>query len=224
MKNRPLSILLAVVALIASGLAGYAVASALQLGAPAAPAPHPSASAEAPSDSSDEPPATARNPFAASHGTNLIAFVITASDCGWATQPTIVEAVGRIRGELGSRYGDSFAQVKVVGVALDQDVEVGLDFLRRLGKGETKNSFDQVIVGGSWLNEQIVKFVWRDGVAETASPQVLVVERTIDTSHYLSSSTIGVGSDRIVANPSGNRRILEWIDEGMPLAPSASPG
>ncbi|NOT06972.1 MAG: hypothetical protein HOP28_02080 [Gemmatimonadales bacterium] len=172
------------------------------------------AAREAREEAEDDPPV---NPFAAHHGKHLIAFVITASDCGWSTQPATMEAVGSIRAKLQSAHGGAYAKVSVVGIGLDKDLGAGLRFLADLGQGKVDRAFDQVIVGGSWLNEQIVRFVWRERLADAASPQVILIERPVNTEAYLSASTIGVESDRLLANPSGSAEIVRWIDLGLPL-------
>lgn len=157
------------------------------------------------------------NPFASANGMHLIAFVVTASSCGWSTLPATMEAIGRIREELQLAHGDSYAQVSVVGVALDGDLDAGLQFLADLGKGKPSKAFDQVSVGGSWLNEQVVRFVWREGLAPNRTPQVILIERPVNTESYLSSATIEVQSDRLVVNPIGSVEMLDWIDQGVPL-------
>lgn len=157
------------------------------------------------------------NPFAAANGMHLIAFVITASDCGWSAQAATMEAVGKIRASLRSAHGSSYAQVTVVGVALDENLDAGLQFLSDIGKGTVRGAYDQVVVGGSWLNEQVVRFVWREHISEAASPQVIVIERPVSTEFYLVSSTIGVQNDRLLTNPSGSAQIVHWIDQGVPL-------
>lgn len=157
------------------------------------------------------------NPFASANGMNLIAFVLTASDCGWSSRPATMEAVGSIRDKMRSAHGVSYAQISVVGVALDRDLDAGLAFLSDLGKGEPDGAFDQIMVGGSWLNEQIVRFVWREGITEAASPQVVVIERPVNTESYLATSTIAVQSDRLLLNAIGSIEIMLWIDQGVPL-------
>lgn len=157
------------------------------------------------------------NPFASANGMHLIAFVVTASDCGWSTQTKTMEAVGSIRSKLRSAHGGSYAQITVIGVALDEDLDEGLRFLSDIGKGALSGAFDQIIVGGSWLNEQVVRFVWREHIIEAASPQIVVLERPVNTEAYLASSTIGVQNDRILTNPTGSAQIVQWIKDGVAL-------
>ena len=161
--------------------------------------------------------ATLTNPFGHANGMNLIAYVIVSSDCGWSTMPTVKTALGSIREELEAVHGSSYAHISVIGVALDRDLEAGLRFLSDLGNGETASVFDQIIVGGSWLNEQVIRLVWRQGIAEAASPQVMVIERLVDTDTYPLTSSIQLQSDRPLASLVGSTEIIQWIDDGLPL-------
>jgi hypothetical protein len=157
------------------------------------------------------------NPFASSNGTNLVVYVFTASDCGWSVLLGQGEAVRSLRTQLRSVHGSAYAQITIVGVGLDRDVGTGLRFLTDLGDGSISNAFDQVVVGGSWLNEQIIRLVWREGVIEPALPQILVVERPVDTASYVETHKIEVQHDRVVANLRGERQITQWMDAGYPV-------
>ncbi len=162
-------------------------------------------------------PEAPTNPFASVDGAHLVAFVIGASDCGWSNMPEIKAAFGSIRERMRSAYGDKYAHIEVVGVAIDEDPEAGLTYLSDIGGGTVGTAFDQIAVGGSWLNEQVVRFAWREGKAAASTPQVIVVERLVDTSSYLSESTIKTGDDLVVANASGRNDILRWLERGLPL-------
>lgn len=157
------------------------------------------------------------NPFASADGMHLIAFVITASDCGWSKQQPIMEAIRGVRTALRAKYGADYARVSVVGVALDNDPSVGMQFLVDIGGGSISESFDQVIAGGSWLNEQIVRFVWREKLTQAASPQIVLIRRPVTTSSYLATSTISVPDDELLGSVMGSSQIVQWLDDGMPL-------
>ena len=40
----------------------------------------------------------------------------------------------------------------------------------KIAKGGLPATFDQISVGQSWLNEDVVRLVWREGIASAASP------------------------------------------------------
>jgi len=59
--------------------------------------------------------------------------------------------------------------------------------------------------------------VWRDRIGEPVSPQVIVIERPIDTNDYVTRARIGVQSDRLVADVKGEGQLVLWVKQGMPL-------
>lgn len=195
---------LAVILLMTSGGASYIVTSTWRAARPASPTGLESGQV-----------LEAVNPFA--NGTYLIAFVLAGSDCGWSTRPEMMQAVGQLRESLQSAHGSSFAQVSVVGVAIDKDIRAGLQFLDDLAEGASEPLFDQISVGGSWLNENVVRLVWRDGVTAPSVPQIVVVQRSVDTDSYLSESIIEVHSDSVLLNLLGTVEIAQWIAMGTPL-------
>jgi hypothetical protein len=164
-----------------------------------------------------ENPGPPVNPFASSHGTNLVVYIFTASDCGWSKLVIQKEAFRTIGAKVRSIHGASYARVTVIGVSLDEDVNLGVEHLKRFGNGKIANAFDQIVIGGSWLNEQIVQMVWREKVIQAALPQILIIERPVDTGSYLTDHSIRVEDSRIVASLTGERQISRWIEGGYQL-------
>jgi hypothetical protein len=109
------------------------------------------------------------NPFAPEHGTHLIAFVVTASDCGWCGRPELKAAIGSLRENLNAVHKRRYAAVSVVGISADEDIATGLAYLAEVGAGTLNAAFDQVMVGGGWLNEQIVRLIWQDRLAGSST-------------------------------------------------------
>ena len=159
------------------------------------------------------------NPFAAFNGKHLLAYAVTASDCGWSSSPAGMDALRRLRSALRAAHGDDYARVTVAAVDIDEDVNHGIEFLGKVGGGSPGEAFDQVIVGGSWLNEQIVRLVWRDKATTALIPQVILVERDVDTRAY--PHTITAGGDRVLATISGVKDIVAWLERGTPLPASS---
>ncbi len=171
---------------------------------------------QAPSSPTKQAPSPPTNPFGSAHGRHLIAYVITASDCGWSNRPEGKAVIASLKEDLHRAHGAEYARITVVGVDIDDNIETGLRFLATFSSDRSK-VFDQVMIGGSWLNEQILEFVWREHIAEPMSPQVIALERTIDTADYLNTSRIGVGGDTLVATAGGEAAIKKWARDGYPL-------
>jgi hypothetical protein len=116
-------------------------------------------------------------------------------------------------------HGGSFAAVRVVAVDLDNDVKPGLQFISHLEHGGSSPVFDQVSVGGSWLNEEFVRIGWKGGMAQPAIPQVLVIARPVDATAYMAKARLSVGTDSVLADVVGARDIVAWVAAGARLAP-----
>lgn len=164
---------------------------------------------------------SAASPFAS--GSYLIAFVLFASDCGFSTLPASEDAIAKLRSTLRKSHGESFAAVQVVAVDLDADVKPGLQFISQLEHRGSSPLFDQVIVGGSWLNEEFVKIAWQGGIIDSNVPRVLVVARPVDASAYVSKGVLSVGADSVLANVVGASDIVAWVAGGAQFAPGHRP-
>jgi hypothetical protein len=115
-----------------------------------------------------------------------------------------------LRDTLRAAQSANFAAVSVIAVDLEGDVRSGVDYLRSLGP-----SFDQVSIGGAWLNELITNLVWREALAKPSVPQVLLVARRVDASRF--PRDVAVGRDSLVLSVAGRDSVVEWIGRGAPL-------
>lgn len=158
------------------------------------------------------------NPYGSSTGANLVAFVITASDCGWSRQPEVLAAVRKLPDALRNHHGDRFRSISIIAVLIDSDLELGLRFFKEVSGNH--QIFDQVSIGGGWLNEEAIRLMWSRHSVLPASPQIVLMSRQVDASEYLSNSRIRVTGDSILAEVSGSRQIAEWIRNGTPLPDS----
>lgn len=73
-----------------------------------------------------------------------------------------------VRGQVAAR-GDLF---RAVGVVITPDFRRGYAYLRRLG------TWDEISLGGGWLNALVVQNVW-SGESRGTVPQVVVYARTV---------------------------------------------
>jgi hypothetical protein len=153
------------------------------------------------------------------NGRYLVAYVLFASDCGFSQLPGSKEALARLRSTLAKSHGGSFAAVKVVGVDLDTDLKPGLQFISELEHGSSTPVFDQLSVGGSWLNDEFLRIGWRGGLAKSSIPQVLLVARSVDSREYASKSLLSVGPDSVVADIVGAKDIVTWVAGGTGFSP-----
>jgi hypothetical protein len=163
------------------------------------------------------------NPFAKAHGRHLVAYTFFSSDCGWSGLPRSRETIRALRTGMRSAHGTEYAEISVVGVDLDTDLTKGLAFLADIGGGKISGAFDQILVGGSWLNDKVLSVIWTDQLIPPALPQILVVERVVGADECLSTSRLTVSNDRVVANIVGELELFRWARQGYRLEPSGAP-
>lgn len=97
----------------------------------------------------------------------------------------------RVRAIVDSLRGIAVARkIKFVslGIALDGSPVDGLGWLTKFGQ------FDEVAIGGNWLNTAVLHYVWSDPATTPGVPQVLLLRQMITTS----SSGIAVASDTVL--------------------------
>ena len=157
--------------------------------------------------------ADTRQPVPFPSGRYLVAFVLLSSECGFCRQEDTKNAIRRLRASLRASHGASFVNVSVVGIASDRDLRKGVQYLETLGP--LGSVFDQLSVGGSWLNEQVATLVWRGGVATPEVPQVVLVERLVDAGNY--PAHIDIQRDSLLLVVAGLTDVVRWVNDGTPL-------
>jgi hypothetical protein len=144
-------------------------------------------------------------------GRQLVAYVFVSSDCSYCQLRDTKEAITSIR-ELFRRNNESgFRSATVVGVDLDTDIGAGLGYLNGIGL----RSFDEISVGQSWLNENLVRLVWRDKTGPPSVPQVIILSR--DMSAKLKPLNLSFGTDSVVGLLTGRKAILKWVQGGATI-------
>jgi len=80
--------------------------------------------------------------------------------------------------EQGLAASSSFAEANAMsivrlGVAIDQDLDSGLELLARWG------DYDVLSVGGGWLNDLASKYLWGELAGPASVPQVIISRRFV---------------------------------------------
>jgi hypothetical protein len=132
---------------------------------------------------------------------------IGSSACGAHRNEGLRAAIEAAKRGLAERFTGEGRQFASTGVAVDWQIADGIDFLAAFGE------FDEIIVGGNWLNSGAIRYIWRDFPGSTAVPQVVVVKRSVT----VSSSTISVGEEELLARLAGAEQIMKWVDLGAPI-------
>jgi len=149
--------------------------------------------------SSDAEPAVANS----KEGKELVLIVVGSSKCGASQSRDLEAAVKKIRQGLRTQATDNHQRFVTMGLALDEDPEVGLEFLRKFG------SFDEIMTGGGWTSTGSLAYIVRDLPGRRAVPQLVVLERDVAISKTgvaaVQSTLVGrkVGLDEIAAFAAG---------------------
>lgn len=144
--------------------------------------------------------------FARHGGRELSLVYIGSSGCRWSNLPELRAAV-RASIELIQAHGASTGHhVSEVGVARDLDVRAGLQHLDAVA------DFDEVVAGRGWMNTGLLRYVYDRYSGIAATPQVLVVLRsvTLEPRRMIEAETL-------VARKVGAREIMDWVNAGAPL-------
>lgn len=145
-------------------------------------------------------------------GKYLTAYVLLSSKCHFCTEDSTKAAIRNLRPMLLAAARGRYANIAVVGVALDPDVEGEMRYIR--GLGDVGMVFDEISVGGSWMNDIIADVVWRDGFATPEIPQVVLLERRVDASEY--PTYIDIGQESMIYHAVGDA-FTDWVYRGAPL-------
>lgn len=144
-------------------------------------------------------------------GRRLTAYFFGGSGCGSCRSEPLKTALAALRDSLQRAHGDAYTAVSVVGVAIDGDIEGGLDYLRSIGLA----SFDEVSTGNGWTNEHVTRLIWRDSLGRPSAPQVIVLAHSMTAT--LGPLTLRFGSDSVVGRMLGYDDLLSWVSGGTML-------
>lgn len=140
-------------------------------------------------------------------GDELVLVVIGSSTCGWSNSDEFEKLVSEGRRAIHAAAQRRGTRSTVVGVSQDERPEKGIEYLRRLG------GFDEIAVGRGWRNGSILKYIYSDYPGLAATPQVLVLARTL----VREGGQWGVEDERVLVRRVGVAAIGKWIDGGAQL-------
>lgn len=140
-------------------------------------------------------------------GKEVVMIFVGTSTCRASTEKGFPEVLERVKLAAQRRATAEGKQFRVIGVAIDNDPEVGLGFLRKFGK------FDELSLGGNWVNQDVVRYVWRDMPYRPSIPQLVLVEREIRKE----TTAVWVSQERELRRLLGTDEIRRWGDAGAPF-------
>lgn len=139
-------------------------------------------------------------------GTEIVLVLVGAAFCGAQREPGFPQAVEDAKLRVQAQAKTRGAQFRAVAVSLDWKTDEALSFLEGFG------AFDELVVGSNWLNDGARRYIWRDLPGLAAVPQVLVVEREIET-----EPEVQVRFERVVKRIAGAAPVMEWVKAGAKI-------
>lgn len=139
-------------------------------------------------------------------GRELAVVFVTSPTCVWSNSPEIPSLIQRAKESVrrrGEEHGFGFA---AVGVVRTHSVTAGMRHLAKFGE------FDEVMAGRAWFNIGALKYVAHDMPGPRATPQIVIVERSVG-----SPDEPHLHDERVVARLIGVEPIKRWVESGTPL-------
>jgi hypothetical protein len=136
-------------------------------------------------------------------GREIVLVLVGAAFCGAQREPGFPQAVEDAKLRVQAQAKTRGAQFRAVAVSLDWKTDEALAFLQGFG------AFDELLVGSNWLSDGARRYIWRDLPGPAAVPQVLVVEREIET-----EPEVQVRSERVIKRIAGAAPVMEWVKAG----------
>jgi hypothetical protein len=150
----------------------------------------------------------AASPF----GTYLRVYFLYSSDCAICKDPSVMRAISAMPAAVrAAAVQRGYQRVSMMAASPDGARTKSLQYLDRLGA----RSFDEVNIGGGWLNATIGDLVWRTGKVQASVPQVLVYRRHV--SGTMEPYSMTVSPDTLLGIVSGRTEILKWEASGFSL-------
>ena len=139
-------------------------------------------------------------------GIEIAVIFVVSSSCGASRTPGFAAAFRSLRDSVEVRAQRKGARMRMIGVSVDPTVRDGLEVLRRFG------DFDEMTLGGGWLNLASQQYLWGRFAGKAGVPQVLIFERRIE----VQETEFRVAAERFLIRRVGTDEFLAWADAGFP--------
>ena len=141
-------------------------------------------------------------------GEELMLVVVGSSTCRWSSTDDFVELVAEVRTAIRQVADQNGTALAIMGVSLDERPDDGVKYLGRFG------GMDEMSVGRGWRNTAIGKYIFGSFPGRAATPQLLVIARTL-TQH---GGQWGFANERVLARKIGLLETRNWLAGGAPLS------
>ncbi len=104
----------------------------------------------------------------------IVMIYLTSTSCGLCTNDKLIAYVINIKNEIGDIIREKGYDLMTIGVAINWYVENGYNHLQEYG------TFDEIIVGNSWMGTGTLKYLFDDYPGSPTIPQIIFTKRTYD--------------------------------------------
>lgn len=125
---------------------------------------------------------------------------IGSSSCDFSTRPPVKRAVRSLISRSHRLTVTDDIGFTAIGVSVDYDVESGISHLNNVA------SFDEVLVGNSWANVGLEKYVWEEMPGPAVTPQIVIIRRNVSTPNN-SNGAYRIQDEEVVARIKGSKEI-----------------
>lgn len=143
------------------------------------------------------------------NGSELVMVYLGTPTCGYCTRPEMAPMVRDAAATLRATAMEEGVHFVTVGVSANWVPGQGWRFLDDI------MDFDEVVIGRSWLNSEVVALGWDHPGVDVVTPQIIVYRQSVVAP---SDSTRGsISREAPLVRVSGLPVIQRWVDAGCPL-------
>ncbi len=142
-------------------------------------------------------------------GHEVVMVFVGSPKCGFCNHPEMAPLVREAAESLRERAASDDATLVSVGVSPNWVPGEGWRFLARI------MNFDEVVIGRSWLNSEVVELGWSYPNADVATPQIIVYRQNV----VRPSETVraSISREAPTVRATGIDGIRGWVEAGCPL-------
>lgn len=127
--------------------------------------------------------------------------------CTWSNRPEIPQMIQRAEARLRTVAGERGLTLVTIGVAADASSARGLSHLSEIGI-----EFNEVAAGNGWANTLSLQYLWERYGAPVSTPQVMVLERTLNVVRRSPALIYSVDGERLLTRAVGFYELEAWLD------------
>ena len=149
-------------------------------------------------------------------GPQLVFVYLGSAHCAYSNTEEMPEIIQGLKLAVKRHAEESGRSFRAVGIASNWIVDHGIEHLRKFG------TFDEIMTGQSWLNTGSLKYIWKDLPGHGATPQVLVVERVVETpfQEHRQGQGYMISEEKLIVRVVGVEALSQWLANGVALPSS----